>query len=76
VVDSEAAWGLWKDGWALMRDDAGVEVFPLWPAREYAEASRTGEWSEYEAEQIDLDDPVLVFGVLVSIAILTRLELL
>jgi hypothetical protein len=56
VVDSEAAWGLWKGGWALMRDDAGVEVFPLWPAREYAEASRTGEWSEYEAEQIGLDD--------------------
>jgi hypothetical protein len=56
VVDSEAAWGLWKDGWALMRDDAGVEVFPLWPAREYAEASRTGAWSEYQAERIDLDD--------------------
>lgn len=56
VVDSEVAWGLWNEGWALMRDDAGAEVFPLWPAREYAEAARVGEWAEYEPERIDLDD--------------------
>ena len=24
VVDTEAAWGLWKDGWALMADENGV----------------------------------------------------
>lgn len=56
VADAEVAWGLWKDGWALMRDDAGVEVFPLWPAREYAEASRAGEWADFEPEEIGLDD--------------------
>jgi uncharacterized protein DUF2750 len=56
VVDSEMAWGLWKEGWALMRDDDGSEIFPLWPAREYSDALRTGEWADYEAEQIDLED--------------------
>jgi hypothetical protein len=56
VVDSETAWGLWKDGWALMRDDSGGEVFPLWPAREYADASRADAWSDYVPEQISLDD--------------------
>jgi hypothetical protein len=56
VADSQTAWGLWHDGWALMQDDSGAEVFPLWPAREYAEASRTGDWAEYEPEQIDLAD--------------------
>jgi hypothetical protein len=56
VVDEEVAWGLWNDGWALMGDDAGVSVFPLWPAREYAELARTGEWVAYRVEPITLDD--------------------
>jgi hypothetical protein len=56
VVDSEAAWGLWKDGWALMENDDGTQVFPLWPAREYAELHRTGNWAEYEAREIPLAD--------------------
>ena len=37
-------------------DDDGKEVFPLWPAREYADVARTGEWSEYTPERIQLDD--------------------
>lgn len=56
VVDSEVAWGLWKDGWALMKNDDGTQVFPLWPAREYAQLHRTGNWSEYEAREIPLAD--------------------
>src|SRR6187401_2204321 len=56
VADSEEAWGLWNDGWALMHDDDGKEVFPLWPARESADVARTGEWSEYTPERIQLDD--------------------
>lgn len=58
VVDARVAWGLWQDGWALMQDDAGNEVFPLWPAREYAEAAKTNEWSTYEPSEIELDDLV------------------
>jgi hypothetical protein len=56
VVDSELAWGLWKNGWALMAKDDGTQVFPLWPAREYAELFRTGEWAQYDAEEIPLTD--------------------
>lgn len=56
VVDDELAWGLWNDGWALMEDEAGQYVFPLWPAREYAELYAVGEWSGYLPEEIPLSD--------------------
>jgi hypothetical protein len=55
VVDDESAWGLWKDGWGLMADDDAKLAFPLWPAKEYAELCRTGNWSEYSVEQIPLE---------------------
>ena len=52
VADSEGAWGLWNDGWALMKSDDGTQVFPLWPAREYAELHRSGGWANHEAREI------------------------
>lgn len=54
VVDEERAWGLWKDGWALMTNDDGGQVFPLWPAREYAELCRSDDWRSYEPREITL----------------------
>jgi hypothetical protein len=56
VVDDEFAWGLWKDGWGLMADKDETMAFPLWPAREYAELCRTGNWADYEVEKISLED--------------------
>jgi hypothetical protein len=56
VADSEMAWGMWKDGWALMANSDGTEVFPLWPAREYAELHRSGDWADYEVREIALVD--------------------
>ena len=56
VADSETAWGLWSDGWALMANDDGTSVLPLWPAREYAELCRTGEWAGYEPAEIPVRD--------------------
>ena len=56
VVDEERAWGLWREGWAMMARDDGAKIFPLWPAREYAEQLRTGEWSTYESAEIPLQD--------------------
>jgi MoxR-like ATPase len=50
------AWGMWKDGWALMANSDGTEVFPLWPAREYAELHRSGDWADYEVREIALVD--------------------
>lgn len=58
VVDSESAWGLWKDGWALMMSDDGRQVFPIWPAREYAELCKVGDWADYKSEKIQLHDLV------------------
>lgn len=56
VVDCEQAWGLWADGWALLEDDSGVRVFPLWPARKYAELCRGPDWANHKAVPIALDD--------------------
>jgi hypothetical protein len=56
VVDSGLAWGLWNEGWALLGDDSGDRVFPLWPALEYADRARAGEWISFEPRPIDLTD--------------------
>ena len=56
VADEEKAWGLWNDGWALMANVDGAQVFPLWPASEYAALHRTGEWADYEPREISLED--------------------
>ena len=56
VVDDQTVWGLWKDGWALMADDNGKQAFPLWPAMEYADLLRTGDWSAYESSAIPLHE--------------------
>lgn len=58
VVDAEFAWGLWKDGWALMADNNETLVFPLWPAHEYAELHRTNDWTDHESKEIPLQDLV------------------
>ena len=56
VAAHEAAWGLWEDGWGLLADNEGLQVFPLWPSREYAELFRGSDWSEYEAKEISLEE--------------------
>jgi hypothetical protein len=56
VVAWSHAWGLWDAGWASGVDDDGVTVFPLWPAQEYAERSRTEEWTNFQPKEIPIDD--------------------
>lgn len=55
VVDWEAAWGIWDDGWALVSDSEGVTAFPIWPTKDFAELCLTGGWAEYSVREIDLD---------------------
>ena len=56
-VDEEVAWSVWGDGgWMLMSDEHRQQTFPLWPAREYADACRVDEWSKYESAKITLSD--------------------
>ena len=57
VADSAVAWSLWEEsGWALMANDDGTQVFPLWPSREYAELLRTGDWLRLEARAVPLEE--------------------
>ena len=56
VVDSEKVWGLWKDGWALMAGDGERMALALWPAPEYADLHRNGEWADYLAREVSLGD--------------------
>lgn len=55
VSDWEEVWGLYYDGWALSETDTGEVVFPLWPAKEYAELCANREWSEYGAVSFPLE---------------------
>jgi len=57
VVAWEEAWGLYQDGWALAAtNDDGTTVFPLWPAKEYAQICAEKEWKEYKPRSISLND--------------------
>lgn len=56
VADSEEVWGLYKDGWALAAMSDGTEVFPFWPAKEYAALCAQNEWAGYEPHMIDLEN--------------------
>ena len=52
VADEERAWGLWNSGWALMATEDGRQVFPLWPASEYAELHRLGPLCQRRVRQL------------------------
>jgi len=56
VADWQEVWGLYQDGWALAAADDGTTVFPLWPAKEYAQVCATNEWVGYEPRSISLSD--------------------
>lgn len=56
VADNEELWSLTDRGnWALMRDDEGKELVPVWPHRAYALNCASGEWEGYEPRTISLD---------------------
>ncbi len=56
IADWQEVWGLYQDGWALAATDEGTSVFPIWPAKEYAEFCAKDEWEGYEARSFSLDD--------------------
>lgn len=55
VVDNEAMWVLDDNGFALSSDDRGHDMLMLWPAKEYALACATEDWSNYKAKELSLD---------------------
>src|SRR5580704_17194945 len=56
IADTEEAWGLWDDGWAMGKDDYDRPTFPIWPAREYAALCADGPWSNYEPTGIPVQE--------------------
>lgn len=56
IVDREEVWGLYRNGWALAATGDEQQVFPLWPAKEYAQLCAKREWEGYEPESLDLED--------------------
>lgn len=56
VADREQVWGLYQEGWALAATDDGTTVFPMWPAKEYAEICAEKEWAGYIPRAISLSD--------------------
>jgi len=56
IADREEVWGLYHKGWALASTDDGATVFPLWPAKEYAQLCAVNEWQEFLPRSIGLSD--------------------
>ncbi len=56
IADRQEVWGLYENGWALAGTDDGTTVFPLWPAREYAQLCAEGQWVGYEPRAISLNE--------------------
>jgi hypothetical protein len=56
VADRGKAWGLYENGWALAANSEEAQVFPLWPAPEFAELVAIGEWSKYKPREIGIED--------------------
>ncbi len=56
VADTQELWSLYDNGWALAGDDDGNQIFPLWPAAEYAEISAITRWKEFKPKKITLEE--------------------
>lgn len=55
VADRQEVWSLYADGgWALVGDDNGNELVPVWPHEEYAVACAKDKWTGYRPQVIEL----------------------
>lgn len=55
VTNTMEVFALYDNGWALALDGES-KVFPVFPAKEYAELLKNNEWANYEATMIPLDE--------------------
>lgn len=50
-------WGLGsRNGWALVGDNQGHELFPVWPHSRYAAACAKDDWADKEPREIELSE--------------------
>jgi hypothetical protein len=55
VADFEELWGLFKDGWAMGKDDDGRVALLFWPEQAFAEEYAKGEFVNHKPKKIALD---------------------
>ena len=57
-VETGEVWGLSVDGadWGMTKDVNGLELFAVWPHRDYAEACRHLHWAHRHPTPLRLDD--------------------
>ena len=61
ICDTQEVWGLYNNGWALAGENNCDHIlFPLWPAKEFAEMSASEEWASYQPRSINLEDLIEV----------------
>jgi len=56
AADQNQVWGLWNEGWAMGMTDEGTRTIPVWPAKEYAELCRIGDWRDFQPKPIPLQE--------------------
>ena len=56
IADWQEVWGLYSEGWALVKDDDDKTAFPMWPAKEYAELCAEKEWLGYVPKSFSIDE--------------------
>lgn len=49
-------WALYNEGWAIIEDDKGNEILPLWPNVEFAKMFIKSEWIGYTPIAINLNE--------------------
>jgi hypothetical protein len=56
AAQAREVWGLYRNGWALAKQDDGTLVFALWPEREFAQLCAEFEWEGYVPQAFGLDE--------------------
>jgi len=48
ILENDQVWGLCGEGWASFLDDnQGIQAFPVWSEKEFAELNAIGEWQGF-----------------------------
>jgi hypothetical protein len=56
IADQEVVWSLWQEGgWALVGDDEGRQLVPVWPHEKFAALCACDVWTGYMPKSIKLN---------------------
>ncbi len=58
IAGTEEVWALYDNGWALVGDDQERQIFPLWPAEEYAKLCASEIWKGYKPALLPLEEVI------------------